>query len=168
MSDSYDHVVIEQKWREIVPNRPFEYTFLDTVFEEMYRKEQRLGEIFNYFSALAIFVGCLGLFGLASYTAEQRTKEIGIRKVLGASASKIVFMLSKELVVLVGVAFLIAAPIAYYAMDRWLQEFVYRVDLSLLTFVMSGVIALAIALLTISYQALRAAFANPVDALRYQ
>ncbi|MCG8607534.1 FtsX-like permease family protein, partial [bacterium] len=159
---------IEEKWREVVPNRPFEYQFLDSVFEEMYRKEQKLSEMFNYFAALAIFVGCLGLFGLASYTAEQRTKEIGIRKVLGASPSKIVLMLSKELVTLIALAFMIASPVAYYAMNRWLQEFVYKVNLDLLTFIWSGALALVIALLTISYQALKAALANPVDALRYQ
>jgi putative ABC transport system permease protein len=134
----------------------------------MYQKEQKMGEMFNYFSVLAIFVGCLGLFGLASYTAEQRTKEIGIRKVLGASVSKIIIMLSKELVMLVGIAFIIAGPIAYYLMVQWLQEFVYKIELKLLTFILSGMLALVIALLTISYQAMKAALVNPVDALRHE
>jgi len=159
---------LEEKWQEILPHRPFVYTFLDEYFEQMYQKEQKMGEMFNYFSVLAIFVGCLGLFGLASYTAEQRTKEIGIRKVLGASVPKIIMMLSKELVMLVGIAFLIAGPIAYYLMEQWLQEFVYKIDLKLLTFVLSGMLALVIALLTISYQAMKAALVNPVDALRHE
>ncbi len=159
---------LEEKWQEILPHRPFVYTFLDEHFEQMYRKEQKMGEMFNYFSVLAIFVGCLGLFGLASYTAEQRTKEIGIRKVVGASVSKIILMLSKELVMLVGIAFIIAGPIAYYLMEQWLQEFVYKIELKLLTFILSGMLALVIALLTISYQAMKAALVNPVDALRHE
>ncbi|NIR50307.1 FtsX-like permease family protein, partial [candidate division KSB1 bacterium] len=159
---------LEKSWSEIVPHRPFDFTFLDAVFDKIYRKEERLSEMFQYFSALAIFIGCLGLFGLASFTAEQRTKEIGIRKVLGASISNIVFLLSRELVLLIGIAFALASPIAYFSMNRWLQEFVYRIELSFLTFVLSGVAALAIALLTVSYQALKAALSNPVDALRCQ
>ena len=127
-----------------------------------------MGEIFLTFSFLAIFVACLGLFGLASFTAEQRTKEIGIRKVLGASVSSIVQLLSREFVKLVGVANLIGWPIAYYAMDRWLQDFAYRIDLGIGMFILGGVLALAIALLTVGYQAVKAATANPVDALRHE
>ncbi len=159
---------LEATWGEIVPNRPFEYNFLDSVFEQLYRKEAKLGEIFSYFSGLAIFIGCLGLFGLTSFTAEQRTKEIGVRKVLGASVPNIVLMLSKELMALIVIAFIIASPIAYYGMSKWLQDFTYTVDISMMTFILSGLLALLIALLTVSYQAIKAALSNPVDALRYE
>jgi len=159
---------LEQKWRAIVPHRPFEYFFLDDAFDRLYRKEQKLAQIFQYFSVLAIFVGCLGLFGLASFVAQQKTKEIGIRKVLGASVAGIVGLISKDFVKLVLVANLIAWPLAYFAMNRWLQGFAYRINIGVEIFLFSGLLALAIALLTVSFQAIKAALTNPVEALRYE
>ncbi|MCL4707458.1 ABC transporter permease [bacterium] len=159
---------LEKNWREIAPQRPFEYFFLDEQFDQLYRKEHKLAQIFNYFSAMAILVGCLGLFGLASFVAEQKTKEIGIRKVLGASVSGIVLLLSKEFTKLVLVATVVAWPLAYFAMNKWLQDFAYRIDLSLWIFLLAGAIALLIAWLTVSWQAIKAALANPVEALRYE
>ncbi len=157
-----------RKWLEIAPHRPFEYFFLDEQFDQLYRKEQKLAQIFNYFSAMAILVGCLGLFGLASFVAEQKTKEIGIRKVLGASVASIVLLLSKEFTKLVLVATLVAWPLAYFAMRLWLQDFAYRIDLSVWIFLLAGAIALLIAWLTVSWQAVKAALANPIEALRYE
>lgn len=150
------------------PHRPFEYFFLDDSFDAQYRAEERLSSIFSYFSVLAIFIACLGLFGLASFTAEQRTKEIGIRKVLGASIPGIFVLLSKELTKWVLVANTIAWPIAYYLLKRWLQGFAYRTSVTLVTFVLAAAISFVIALATISYQTLKAATANPADSLRYE
>ncbi len=157
---------LEIKWRELAPNRPFDYFFLDQAFEQLYRREEKLAAIFKYFSGLTIFVGCLGLFGLASFTATQRTKEIGIRKVLGASATHLAALLAQDFARLVALAFIVAAPLAYYFMQAWLQTFAYRIALDWRTFAFAGAAALALALLTVSYQALKAAFMNPVDALR--
>ncbi len=157
---------LKTQWREVVSNRPFDYFFLDNDYDKLYRTEEQIGTLFGLFSILAIFVASLGLFGLASFTAQQRIKEIGIRKVLGASVSNLVLMLSKEFALLVGLANLIAWPIAYYAMNKWLQDFAYRVDLEIWAFVLSGFLALLIALTTVSYQAWKVARANPADALR--
>jgi putative ABC transport system permease protein len=159
---------LEQKWREFVPSRPFLYFFLDEDFDALYRKEEKLSSIFQGFATLAIFIACLGLFGLASFSAEQRRKEIGIRKTLGATVQNIAFLLSKEFTKLTVVANVIAWPLAFFIMKDWLQNFAYRIDLSLMTFVVSGIIALSIALLTVSYQAIKAALTNPVEALRYE
>jgi len=159
---------LKTQWLEVVSNRPFDYFFLDDDYDKLYRTEEQIGTLFGLFSILAIFVASLGLFGLASFTAQLRIKEIGIRKVLGASVSNLVLMLSKEFVLLVGIANLIAWPIAYYAMNRWLQDFAYRIDLEIWAFVLSGVLALLIALTTVSYQAWKVARTNPVDALRYE
>jgi putative ABC transport system permease protein len=159
---------LEKSWQDIVPNRPFEYFFLDEDFEKQYRTEERLGRIFTTFSTLAIFIGCLGLFGLISFEAQQRTKEIGIRKVLGASASNLIILLSKDFLKLVLISNLIAWPVAYYAMNQWLQDFAYRINLNVGTFIISGLIVLCIALFTISYQAIKAARANPIDSLHYE
>ena len=159
---------LKTQWLEVVSNRPFDYFFLDDDYDKLYRTEEQIGTLFGLFSILAIFVASLGLFGLASFTAQLRIKEIGIRKVLGASVSNLVLMLSKEFVLLVGIANLIAWPIAYYAMNRWLQDFAYRIDLEIWAFVLSGVLALFIALTTVSYQAWKVARTNPVDALRYE
>ena len=134
----------------------------------MYRSEQRIGRIYGYFTFLAVFVSCLGLFGLAAFIAERRTKEIGIRKVLGASVPKIVGLLIKEFVVLVTLSNMIAWPIAYYAMHKWLANFAYHADLALVIFVFSGILALTIAILTVGYQAFCAARVNPVEALKYE
>ena len=150
------------------PSYPFSYSFFDEVFERAYFTEQRMGRVFGAFAILAIFIACLGLFGLTAFAAEQRTKEIGIRKVLGASDSKIFLLLSKEFVRWVLLANLIAWPIAYFAMNKWLQNFAYRIHLGIVAFLISGGTALLIAYLTVSYQAIKSARANPVDSLRYE
>lgn len=159
---------VQRKWSALLPDKPFEYFFLDEDYDKQYQAEQRLGTVFSNFSILAIFIACFGLLGLASYAAEQRTKEIGIRKVLGASVSGIVGLLSKDFVKLVLVANLLAWPVAWYAMSHWLQGFAYRVDLGWWIFALAGGVALLIAVLTVSTQAIKAALANPVKALRYE
>ncbi|MGH7495371.1 MAG: ABC transporter permease [bacterium] len=160
--------MLKQSWERLIPDRPFEYFFLDENFDRQYRAEEQFGRVFGVFAVLAILIASLGLYGLASFTAEQRFKEIGIRKVLGASAVGIVGLLSKEYCTLVALANIIAWPIAYYSMRKWLQDFAYRLDLSWWLFVLAGGLALAIALISVSTQALKAAFANPVEALRYE
>jgi putative ABC transport system permease protein len=150
------------------PSHPFEYNFLDARLKDFYVADQKVGRLFGIAAALAILIACLGLFGLASYTAEQRTKEIGVRKVLGASAPHIVLLLSKDIAKLMLIAFIIASPLAYYAMNKWLQDFAYKIDVGWSTFGLAGILTLAIALLTVSYQAIKAALANPVDSLRYE
>jgi len=147
---------------------PFEYSFLDDNFNQMYSSERKLGQMLVSFSGLAIFIACLGIFGLASFTAERRTKEIGIRKVLGASVPRIIFLLSEGFLKWVIIANLISWPVAYYAMHKWLQRFAYRIDLGIGIFILSGAAALCIALLTVSFQTIKAATANPVDSLRYE
>ena len=159
---------LETTWNQFLPARPFAFEFLDDRIEAQYQAEQRLARIFGLFSVLAVFVACLGLFGLVAFTAEQRTKEIGIRKVLGASVASIVALLSKDFLKLVGIAFIIAAPVAYFAMQRWLEDFAYRIDLGVGLCVLAGVIVLLIALGTVCYQAIRAATADPVESLRYE
>ena len=159
---------IEDKFKKHSPDYPFNYSFLDERVDRMYRSEQRLGQIFSYFTFIAIFISCLGLFGLASFTAEQRTKEIGIRKVLGASVSGILMLISREFMKWVLAANVLAIPIAYIAMNRWLQNFAYRTHFGIWTFVISVAMALMIALISVSYQSVKAATANPVDSLRYE
>ncbi len=155
-------------WARFEDQQPFEYKFLDETFEKYYLAEERLTQVLGIFSALAIGIAGLGLFGLAAYVAEQRTKEVGVRKVLGASLAGIVSLLSKDFVKLVLLADLIAWPAAYFAMNRWLQDFAYRVELGAWMFALAGGIALFIALLTVSTQAIKAGLANPVEALRYE
>lgn len=157
---------VENHWKTLATGLPFSYRFLDESFNEMYRSEQRAGKIALTFSVLAVLIACLGLFGLAAYIAEQRTKEIGIRKVLGASVGGLVGLLSKDFVKLVLIAFVIAAPVAWYFMNVWLQDFEYRITISWTVFLTAGIIALLIAVLTISLQAIKAALANPVKNLR--
>jgi putative ABC transport system permease protein len=157
---------LESEWKKVVPDEPFEFAFLDDTFDAQFRAEQRLGTVFGLFTGLAIFIACLGLFGLASYITEQRAKEIGVRKVLGASEPQIVVLLSKDFTRLVLLAFMIAAPLAWYAMHTWLENFAYHINLSPLTFLLAGMVALAIAWLTLSYQAIKAALMNPVKSLR--
>ncbi len=147
---------------------PYEFFFLDDEFNNIYHSEMRLSRIFSYFTTIAILLACLGLFGLAAYTAEQRTREIGIRKVLGATVNSIVFMLTREFIKWVLLANIVAWPIIYYAMNKWLQNFAYHINMSWWIFVLSGMMALVIALLTVSYQAVRVATANPVESLRYE
>lgn len=157
---------IQTKWKTLAPGMPFSYRFLDDAFESMYRAEQRVGEVSMTFSILAIIIACLGLFGLVTYMAEQRTKEIGVRKVLGASVFNLVTMLSKDFLKLVFIAFLIAFPVAWWAMHRWLQDFAYRIKIEWWVFLVAVVIAILIALITVSFQAIKAAVANPVKSLR--
>lgn len=157
---------IEAKWKSMAPEMPFSYKFLDQSFDQMYRAEQRVGKVALTFAILTILIACLGLFGLVTYMAEQRTKEIGIRKVLGASVPNIVSLLSSEFLVLVVISVLIASPIAYYAMSQWLTEFAYRIEISWWMFFTAGVLAVCIALLTVSSQAIRAALMNPVNSLK--
>ncbi len=159
---------IDQTWASLVPTYPITRTFLDDRFNALYLQEERTATVITYFSLFAVFIACLGLLGLAAFTAERRTKEIGVRKVLGASIGHIVFLLSKEFTLLVGIAFVVAAPIAYFAMDRWLQDFAYRVEISLWIFLGAGLIALLVAFFTVSYQSIRAALNDPVESLRYE
>lgn len=157
---------LEESWMELAPNQPFETSFLDDRFNRMYDAEQRLGKIFGVFATLTIVVACLGLFGLAAYTAENRIKEVGIRKVLGANVGQIVFLLSKDMGKLVLIALLIGAPLAWYAMDSWLNDFEYRTSIGWTVFAMTALGSLLIALITMSYQSLKAAISNPVKSLR--
>jgi putative ABC transport system permease protein len=159
---------IERIYKTLFPGNPFSYNFVDEKFDEQYRNDQRFAALFSVFAGLAILIACLGLFGLASFSARQRTKEIGIRKVLGASVSGIVALLSKEFVKLILLANLIAWPIAYFTMNKWLQDFAYRIEIGWWVFALAGGMALLIALLTVSTQAIKAALANPVEALRYE
>ena len=157
---------IESKWKSMANGAPFSYRFLDQAFDDMYRTEQRIGKIALTFSFIAIFIACLGLFGLATFIAERRTKEIGIRKVLGADVPGIIGMLSKDFIKLVCIAAVIAFPLGYYLMNKWLQDFSFRIDIQWWMFVLAGGSAIVIALLTVSYQAIRAALMNPVRSLR--
>jgi putative ABC transport system permease protein len=157
---------IENKWKRFSPNQQFSYSFMDQDFDTTYRSENRLGTLFISFSTLAILIACLGLFGLAAYAAEQRTKEIGIRKVLGASVSGIVGMLSMDFIKLVFISIVIASPLAWYFMNKWLQDFAYRTDLHWWILGIAGAIAVLIAFFTISFQSVKAALANPVKSLR--
>lgn len=159
---------IKKTWEEIVPMYPFEYRFVDEDFDRAYTNIERMGRLANSFAFIAIFIACLGLFGLASFTAEQRSKEIGVRKVLGASIPGIVFLFSKEFTRWVLIANIIAWPVAYVSMNHWLQNFAYRIAMSWWMFVLAGMLALMIAFLTVSYQSIKAALANPVESLRYE
>ncbi|HEY6901221.1 MAG TPA: FtsX-like permease family protein, partial [Puia sp.] len=150
----------------MAPGMPFSYTFMDSDFEKLYHTDQRTGRLFITFAVFAILIACLGLFGLVTYAAEQRTKEIGIRKVLGAPVRSIVVMLSGDFARLVAIAALIAFPVAGWAMNSWLQSFAYRVSLEWWAFVAAGLITTFIALLTVSLQTIRAALANPVKSLK--
>ena len=157
---------VENKWKEMAPAQPFQYSFMDQDFNNTYKTEQRIGQLSIAFAILAILIASLGLFGLVTYAAERRTKEIGIRKVLGASAGNIVRMLSTDFAKLVIISALIAFPVAWWAMNRWLQGFAYRVQISWWIFLAAGGLALFIALVTVSIQAIRASLANPTKSLR--
>ena len=150
----------------MAPGMPFSYQFLDDSFDEMYREDQRIGQVSLNFAFLAILIACMGLLGLATYTMEQRTKEIGVRKVLGATVANIVKMLSKDFLMLVSISIVIAVPIAWFGMYKWLQEFAFRMDMSIWIFVAAGVVALLIAFITVSFQAIKAALMNPIKSLR--
>jgi putative ABC transport system permease protein len=159
---------LKDTWKKYGPGNPFEYHFLDQTIDQLYSSEKRMGKIFLDFAFLAIFISCLGLFGLASFTAEQRTKEIGIRRVLGASAGNIIYTLTADFSKWVLVANLIAWPTAYFAMHKWLQNFAFKTRISVWVFVFSAAASLAIALMTVGYQSIKAALANPADSLRYE
>jgi len=159
---------IKETWTRLVPGQPFEPVFLDESFDNLYRSDRRMGVIFRDFAALALFISCLGIFGLAAFMAEQRTKEIGVRKVLGASIVGIVSLLSREFVVLVTVANVIAWPAGYYLTNRLLRNYAYRAGVPFWIFLGAGILAYLIALLTVSYQAFKAARSEPVNALKYE
>lgn len=160
--------LIETKWKEFAPNQPFEFAFLDQNFDELYRSESRLSILFSIFTVIAIAIACLGLFGLAAFTAEQRTKEIGIRKAMGASNFKIMLLLSTEFAKYVVIAFALSIVPSYYFISNWLEGFVYKVDISISVFILSGLMALIIALLTVSYQSIKASSVSPTESLRYE
>lgn len=157
---------LESTWRKYLPELPYQYTFLDEKFTKLYESEQRQGTIFTIFACIAIFIACLGLFGLSAFAITQRVKEIGVRKVLGARVSSIVTLLSKDFLKLVLIAAVIAFPVAWYAMSHWLRDFAYRIDIAWWVFIVAAVLALTVALVTISFQAIKAAVANPVKSLR--
>lgn len=157
---------IEKVWKQLAPGQPFQYSFLDEDFASMYYAEQRLGTIFSLFAGLAIVIACLGLFALTAFTAEQRTKEIGIRKVLGASVSSIVVLLSKEFGKLILIAFILSTPIAWWSVSKWLEGYQYKVEIGWWIFALAGIISLAIAWITMSFQSIKAALMNPVKSLR--
>jgi putative ABC transport system permease protein len=159
---------IQKTWQKMVPSYPLDYFFLDASFEQMHLADKKMGEIFSVFSILAVLVACMGLFGLAAYTAEQKTKEIGVRKVLGASVPSIYILLSREFLKWVALANILALPVAYYAMHRWLQNFAYRIMIGWEIFLVSAGVALAISVVTVSFQSIKAALTNPSDSLRYE
>ena len=159
---------VEEVWSKFLPDREFDYYFLDEDFDRMYEAEERTSKLSTYFAGLAIIISCLGLFGLVSYATEQRTKEVGVRKVLGASVQNLFLLLTGDFLRLVLISFIISIPIGWYTMDKWLAGFAYHIDLSVWIFVFSGAATLGIALLTVSYQSIRASISNPVRALRYE
>jgi putative ABC transport system permease protein len=157
---------IQHSWNKVNPDIPFEYSFLDNDFQKNYEKDQRVSIIVSYFTFIAILIACLGLFGLSAFSAEQRTREIGIRKVLGASVSNVASLLSKDFIKLVLIALVIASPLSWFGMNKWLQGFAYRITISWWMFAIAGAVAILIALFTVSLQAIKAAMANPVTSLR--
>jgi putative ABC transport system permease protein len=157
---------VETVWHKNLPEAPFEYTFLDDAVQKQYETEATLSSIINSFTLMAVLISCLGLFGLAAFSAEQRSKEIGVRKVLGASVVNVAGLLSKDFLKLVVIAFVIATPIAWWGMNKWLQAFAYRINISWWMFALAGLVAIIISLVTVSSQAIKAAIANPVKSLR--
>ena len=153
-------------WDQMATDQPFEYSFLDDRFGNMYETESRLGDIFTSFAVLAVLIACLGLFGLAAFTAQQKTKEVGIRKVLGATLPQLMYLMSKEVTVLILISFVVASAVGWYGVDLWMQSFAYRPPISVSVFLLAGACALVIALLTMSYQSIKVATGNPVRALR--
>jgi putative ABC transport system permease protein len=151
-----------------VPAHPFEFTFLDQAIEDTYRQEKTFGRLINYATILAIFVACLGLFGLTSFAVQRRTKEIGIRKTLGATVPRIVLLFTLDFIKLIAIANVIAWPIGYFLMRGWLQSYAYRTSVGWFTLIFAGLFTLAIAVITISFQAIKAALSNPIHSLRYE
>jgi len=161
-------LLAEDKFNASFPGNPFNYFFMDDYYNQQYQSDIQFGKVFGIFASLAIFIACMGLFGLSSYTVIQRTKEIGVRKVLGATVSQVIGLLFKDFALLVGIAIVVSVPIAWLVMNNWLNEFATRITLSWWIFVIPGVIVMGIAWLTISLHTFKAASANPVDALRYE
>jgi putative ABC transport system permease protein len=159
---------IESTLKELAPDFPLAYSFLDEDIDRLYKEEGRIGSLVRDGALLALFIAGMGLFGLASFTAEQRTKEIGVRKVLGSSVREIVLLLTRELSIWVVLANLIAWPLAYFAVKTWLKNFAYRIEVGIIVFLLTGLATLTIAILSVAYQSIRAARANPVDSLRYE
>ena len=157
---------LKKRWDAFNPAGPLEYNFLDENFAKLYASEQRTQQIFSAFAVLAIIIASLGLFGLSAFVIEQRTKEIGIRKVLGASVNNVLLLVSKEFLLLVMIAFIISIPVTWWAMNKWLQDFAYRININVWIFAAAGIAVILIALLTISFQTIKAAIANPVKSLR--
>ncbi|MCY3871703.1 MAG: hypothetical protein OXG87_19310, partial [Gemmatimonadetes bacterium] len=160
--------LLKKQWRSISPGSPFEYFFIDEYFARLHQSEHKMGRLLTLFSLIAITMACLGLFGLASFAIQQRTKEIGIRRIFGATITNIVILFSKEYMKLVSIASLIAWPVAYYAIDIWLQDFSYRITPGITSFTLSTIAALAIALITVGIQSYWATRTNPVDLIRYE
>ena len=159
---------VERLWNKTVPSLPFEYSFMDDSFNRTYDTDQRLGKIFIAFTILSILIACLGLFGLASFNAQKRVKEIGVRKVLGASVGQIAYRLSFDFLKLVAIAIGIALPLGWVIMERWLEDFAFRINIPWWALLLSGLLAVAIALFTVSYQSIRAALANPIKSLKME
>ena len=159
---------IKETWKDVLPDVEFNYRYMEDVYNNLYHAEEKTGRLLSIFTALALFISCLGLFGLASFMTNKRIKEIGIRKVLGASVSGIIFLLNKEFMKRVIIANIFAWPVAWFVMHKWLQYFAYQIEISWWTFLLAGAMALVIALLTVSYQAIMSAVANPVESLRYE
>jgi len=160
--------LIQQKWESIYPDEPFEFQFMDQHMAGLYKKNEKEMAIFSYLTIIAIIISCLGLYGLASHFMIRRTKEVGIRKVNGATVREVVKLLNQGFVQWVLIAFVIATPIAYYAMNNWLENFAYKTDLRWWIFALAGLLALGIALLTVSFQSYKAATKNPIESLRYE
>jgi putative ABC transport system permease protein len=158
--------LLEKTWKKLSPDSPFQYSFLDEDFGKMYSTEQRLGKIFALFAMLAIIIACLGLFALTAFTTEQRTKEIGIRKALGASINNIILLLSKDFSRLILIAFVLAIPLSWYSINQWLGSYAYKTDVGVLVYAVAGSLTLIISLATMSYQSIKAARGNPVESLR--
>jgi len=159
---------LKTKWREFDPNRTLDYHFLDSSYDMQYRDQEKLSQIFTYFTAFALFIACLGLLGMSAFAAEQRTKEIGIRKVMGASLPNIVMLLSKELIIITVIANVIAWPLSYFLMNRWLQEFPFRTVIGIKTFLLAAALIFLVGLATMSFQSIKAGLADPVSALRFE
>jgi len=159
---------LETDWKTMAPGQPFSYQFLDERFSRMFESEQQLGKIAGVFSFLAIFIACIGLLGLATFIAQQRTKEIGIRKVLGADIPNLIYLLCKDFGKLIFIAFLLAAPLAWYFMNQWLADFAYATSISWWVFVLAGLLILLMAILSVLYQATRVAMVNPVETLKWE
>jgi putative ABC transport system permease protein len=167
-SENFDQSItsIEKTWKRLVNDTPFEYSFLDQNIQKQYDEDRKVSSIIMSFTFIAMFISCLGLYGLSTYMAERRFKEIGVRKVMGASVNQIVGLMSKEFVKLVVVAFIISVPLAWFVMDKWLQGFAYRISIDVVIFALAGAAALTIALLTVSFESVKAASTNPVKSLR--